>query len=1382
MTLRVLTVAQLKNIKRLPIMRAKNLLHFLPVCLTALAILPVSSRAQSITNADASATLNVGSAWVGGNAPGPANIAVWNSIVQVNTNVTLGADLSWGGIQILNPGGPISVLADGNTLTNGTLGIDLSQATNELILDCPVVLNGNQTWMATNGMTLTVDGVISGSSLLTLNNGGNNNGSIVLGGANTYTGGTVINSGVAQPNTINAFGTGTVTNNGAMLELSGFPHSGVMVNSFYVTGTSFIDMANIDTSFVLNGSWSGPGTIIVTNDTSSGSTLTFGGASSSANMANFTGSIIVADNASSTPSAGTLRFNNGGGQYNTGSSAMSVNLGGTSPTSPGSTIVFGNRDAGTTSFGQLTGGPGTAIEGQTSGSGTETWSIGGLNTSFTFAGTIENHSSSALAALTKVGTGTMTLTGTNTATGQTTINAGVLQIGDGNADGTLPAGLVVNNASLVFNRAGVYTVANNISGGGTITIQAGGTNTYTGTNSSSGTTIISQGDLVLGPSGLISSPISLTSAGTFDVSQNTSFTLNQTLSGSGTVTGLLSAVSGTIYPGGTGTAGTLTFQSGLTESGGVNNQFTLSTPTGTNDFISVAGNLTLTGVNNILLNTFGGGTLANGTYPLIGYSGALSGGIANLAVTAVGVTGTLTNITSTIPPEIAVIISPASRGPTNLTWKGDGVLNEWNTTSSNWFNGVISYAFQAGDSVLFNDLGAPNTNVNLVIAALPASVTFSNTLHYTLSGNGSIGGSVGLTKTNIGIVTVLTTNSYTGPTIVGQGVLEVQNVGISGAPSGIGAATTNPTNLVFYGSTFMYSGPSGSTDHGMTLNGAGAIFDVTNGADLTLSGNITGPGALGLTDSGTLTLANPNTYSGGTVISNGVLALGSNNANNNGAGGSGVGATNEPVTLEGGTLQLYGYGLSDSPNYNTFYNPLVVPTGQTGTLLMFPRGPINTGGGSGLNSGLSGGGTLNLKVNYVRDALSGNWSAFTGLILVTNASAAGGDEFRINNNFGYSNATIYLNGPVIMDSALTANATINIGALGGVSSAVIGPGNATQPGPTWCVGWNNTTSTFAGTIEDDNTAPGGHTSIIKVGTGTLTLVGGVIAIVTNPTGFADVTNLLATNLVDYTGDTTISNGTLALVVPDLLTNSPIVTLAAPLAILDASDMGYVSNLTTPLPDGSTNELVTNSIFEVVSGQTLEGVGTLNGILQADSGSTFNIGLPTGAFNVTSNASLSGAITMSLKGNASSELVAPAITVNASATLLVTNAGPGLINGTTFTLFDHPVSFADGTVTLPPTDPTGTTNYVWANNLASNGTITLTSGGLPPGVPPIAVSISGKTLTLSWSSSGYTLQMQTNSLSVGISTNWVSIPGSSAITSTNITINPSTPSAFFRLTQ
>jgi hypothetical protein len=43
-----------------------------------------------------------------------------------------------------------------------------------------------------------------------------------------------------------------------------------------------------------------------------------------------------------------------------------------------------------------------------------------------------------------------------------------------------------------------------------------------------------------------------------------------------------------------------------------------------------------------------------------------------------------------------------------------------------------------------------------------------------------------------------------------------------------------------------------------------------------------------------------------------------------------------------------------------------------------------------------------------------------------------------------------------------------------------------------------------------------------------------------------------------------------------------------------------------------------------------------------------------------------------------------------------------------------------------------------------------------------------------------LQVQTNSLDVGIAANWVDVPASIEITATNITINPANPTAFFRL--
>jgi hypothetical protein len=150
----------------------------------------------------------------------------------------------------------------------------------------------------------------------------------------------------------------------------------------------------------------------------------------------------------------------------------------------------------------------------------------------------------------------------------------------------------------------------------------------------------------------------------------------------------------------------------------------------------------------------------------------------------------------------------------------------------------------------------------------------------------------------------------------------------------------------------------------------------------------------------------------------------------------------------------------------------------------------------------------------------------------------------------------------------------------------------------------------------------------------------------------------------------------------------------------------------------------------------------------------------------------------------SELTAGSFTINNTAALTVTNIGPGIILNAKFQLFNHPVSgFAS--VTLPAKDPTGGTNYIWQNYLAVDGSITLTNGGVvvAPTTPPVLTnSISGNTLTLSWGAaySGYILQEQTNSLSVGLTTNWTSIPNSASVTSTNITINPTNPSVFFRL--
>jgi hypothetical protein len=65
---------------------------------------------------------------------------------------------------------------------------------------------------------------------------------------------------------------------------------------------------------------------------------------------------------------------------------------------------------------------------------------------------------------------------------------------------------------------------------------------------------------------------------------------------------------------------------------------------------------------------------------------------------------------------------------------------------------------------------------------------------------------------------------------------------------------------------------------------------------------------------------------------------------------------------------------------------------------------------------------------------------------------------------------------------------------------------------------------------------------------------------------------------------------------------------------------------------------------------------------------------------------------------------------------------------------------------------------------------------------IAMIVSNNTIALSWPADhlGWRLQVQTNALHAGLGTNWMTLPGSDTITSTNITINPANGMVFYRL--
>jgi autotransporter-associated beta strand protein len=110
--------------------------------------------------------------------------------------------------------------------------------------------------------------------------------------------------------------------------------------------------------------------------------------------------------------------------------------------------------------------------------------------------------------------------------GTSTINTNaILRVGAGGATGSLGSGDVTNNGSLVFHRTGNLTVANNISGSGSVTLQSGNeTTTFSTRKTYTGNTVINGGILDLtgggGQDGTIRGTVTVNNGGTLRLSVN----------------------------------------------------------------------------------------------------------------------------------------------------------------------------------------------------------------------------------------------------------------------------------------------------------------------------------------------------------------------------------------------------------------------------------------------------------------------------------------------------------------------------------------------------------------------------------------------------------------------------------------------------------------------------------------------------------------------------------------------------------------------------------------------------------------------------------------------------------------------------------------------
>ncbi|MFO1487561.1 MAG: polysaccharide lyase family protein [Verrucomicrobiota bacterium] len=474
-----------------------------------------------------------------------------------------------------------------------------------------------------------------------------------------------------------------------------------------------------------------------------------------------------------------------------------------------------------------------------------------------------------------------------------------------------------------------------------------GTLTLNNTNTFTGATFVTNGSLIVNGS-LNSSPVTIRSGAL--------------AGGTGRFGGGLTVLAGGYVQPGISAPGTLIVSNAFVQTGSATNIFDLSDDrTGTvktNDLLKVFGNVNVSGTNTLLINALDG-LLADGLYPLIQCSGTFNAGLTNFVVRGViGKPFALTNVSGTLS---LLVIS--NRPPASVVWQGGLAANLWDQAgTSNWLNGASLDVFAFGDTVQFNNAGSTSPAVNLSGELTAASVTVNASVNYTFSGSGSIAGNGGLTKLGSGTLTVLTTNEFTGPTTINGGILAVRLLDDGGLPSGIGASTSDSSNLVIQtGATLRYLGTSGTSDHGATLGAGGGFIEVTNAlANLQLGGSLTGVGSLTKLGPGMLSLGGSNNYVGTTLISSGSLQVG-------------VGANSG--TLGGGAVTNQG-------------------------LLIFNRADALTVDNAIQGSGIVvklGGGTTTLTAS---NSYSGGTTNAAGKLLLANNSALGTGPLTFNTTSG----------------------------------------------------------------------------------------------------------------------------------------------------------------------------------------------------------------------------------------------------------------------------------------------------------------------------------------------------------------------------------------------
>jgi autotransporter-associated beta strand protein len=864
--------------------------------------------------------------------------------------------------------------------------------------------------------------------------------------------------------------------------------------------------------------------------------------------------------------------------------------------------------------------------------------------------------------------------------------------------------------------------------------------------------------------------------------------VNRTLQGSGTVAGdVIQATGATISPGGNGAAGRISVQAGAVLGGTLASEggtlaFDLSSDAlGTNDQIVVGGALELNGTNDVNLTALSGGFDTFNVYTLI-TSGALIGDQNNFRVVgALAQSRYIFTFDTTFVPD-SLTLSVSGEGPAALTWVGDGSANLWNLQgAANWTRGGPSAdQFFSLDPVTFNDFGSASPAVTLVGMLSPGPITVSNpTRNYVFTGTGGVQGAP-LTKEGAGSLTFDNTgnNGFGGAVTISEGAVTFSNTGLNTFANGlavnVGSLTLsgNNTNNVSGGalSIAAFGSLTAANAHGNDF-GAGPItldgtLTINQAVDSTLNGALSGAGTLIKAGAGTLTLANNNSALTTVIqINGGTVRAGAPNS----LGGTGVAIAN------GGALNINGQNLSTLPVTASGVGPA-----GGGAIVSTAAPQVNALANVTLQGSTTFGGSGPWNTDPVLNR--GRWDLRNGSL------STGGQPFNLRKT-GSNQVTL---AGVSVDPAL-ADIEVQQGLLAfeGSTTSMGEPANVlvVRSGATvsffdTTTAWNkqfllegngvtpsllnwNGANVIAGPVILNGNCVIGGVPADRGAPVSLTLAGPI-------QGSGGLTKIAADRLVlasqyIYSGDTTVSGGTLALADEGSLPNSPLITVHAG-ATFDVS--------------GTFGAALT-----LVNAQRLRGNGALAGNLNAGVGSTVSPGLGLGTIvpligelTVTGGVDLDGTTRMELDAALDTNDVLRAGAIDFGGTLILQNLAGTLSVGDSFRLFDalsYSGSFAN---VIPATPGSG---LAWdLTTLVVDGTLRIQAGQQRPEIA--TTSLSGGALRFSGSGgdpNGTYYVISSTNLATSPA-GWTRIltntfDGSGNFSVTNV-INPGTPHRFFVL--